>query len=333
MNRTPTPCRRPAALLLAVVLMLLAGVATPAATAQESAVNLRPQWTVGQTARYQFWTESKKEETAELQGQSETGITIYTNEGQVTWRVDEIAADGSAVCTMSLDTMKVTITPPEGEAVSVDSANPNGEIPVFDTLLAAMVNNKLKVYVKVDGSIDRVEGVDAMKQAAGDDSADSIPDEIDFIETASELATLIAAPAAAGAGDTWRSQNTWALEDILPGALNIETMADFDTTFTLEQLGKVAGVPVAAVRFRSVMNVKADLSKLPDGVADVDLRVGESSARGELLFDLSRHETIARHDVQSYSVSLTVPLGQGLNLNATIKQTSTSQVMRLSEGQ
>ena len=332
MNRKPPARCRPAALLL-VGALLLCCVLAPAALGQDPSANLRPQWVVGQTARYQFWTESKKEETAELQGQSQTGTTTYTNEGEVVWRVEQVGDDGSAVCTMSLETMKVTIAPPEGEALAVDSANPTGEIPVFDTLLAAMVQNPLTVYVKPDGSVDRVEGVDAMKQAAGEDAADSVPDEIDFIETASELATLIAAPAEAGVGDTWRAQNTWALEDILPGVLNIEATADFDTTFTLEQLGKVEGVPVAAVRFRSVMDVKADLSKLPDGVADVDLRVGDASARGELLFDLSRHETIARNDVQSYTVNLTVPLGQGLNLNATIKQTSTSQVLRISEGE
>ncbi|MEM9020158.1 MAG: DUF6263 family protein [Planctomycetota bacterium] len=324
---------RPTVAPLLLVVWLVAGVSTIPTLAQDEPVSLRPQWTAGQTARYEFRTQSTKEETAELAGQSETGTTVYLNEGQATWRVEEVAEDGSSVCTMSLDAMKVTITPPQGEAVTVDSANPTGEIPVFDTLLAAMVQTKLTVYVNPDGSIERVEGVDAMKQAAGPDVADSVPDEIDFQETASELATLIAAPAEAGPGDTWRAQNTWALEDILPGMLNIETMADFDTTFTLEQLGRVQDVPVAAVRFRSVMDVKADLSKLPDGVADVDLRVGEASARGELLFDLSRHETIARNDVQSYTVNLTVPLRPGMNLNATIKQTTTSQVLRIEENE
>lgn len=333
MNSIAAPLR-PAALplALALALLLVVGLCAPAVLGQET-VNLRPQWTVGQTATYSFWTRSVKEETAELNGQSETGTTTYLNEGQATWRVDEIADDGSAVCTMSLDSMKVTITPPQGESITVDSANPSGEVPVFDTLLAAMVQNRLKVYVKPDGSIDRIEGVDAMKQAAGEDAADSVPDEIDFLETASEMATLIAAPAAAGVGDTWEAQNTWALEEILPGVLNIQTTADFDTTFTLEQLGKVEGVPVASVRFRSVMDVKADLSQLPEGVEDVDVRMGEAASRGELLFDLSRHETIARNDVQSYTVNLTVPLGPGVNLNATIKQTSTSQVLRISESE
>lgn len=314
-------------------LMLLALVLCALPTlAEDAAVNLRPQWEVGQTARYEFWTRSEKEESTQFQGQTQSGTTVYENVGELSWSVTEVREDGSSVCAMSLTRMKVTMTPPEGEAMVFDSDNPTGEVPLFDTLLSAMVDEPLVVHVNADGSIERVEGIDAMKAAAGEDAAESIPEEAEFIETASELATLIAAPAAARVGDNWTAQNTWPQEDVLTG---LETSADVRTTFTLEQIGQVEGVHVASIRSRSDLDLEFDLSTLPEGAPDIDLQVGETQARGELLYDLNRHETIARNDMQRYQVNITITLAlpnqPAQSITASITQTTRSQVLRIAE--
>lgn len=317
---------------LMLLALVLCALPVAAQDAQDEAVNLRPQWQVGQTARYEFWTLSEKEESTQFQGQTQSGTTVYENVGELSWKVTEVREDGSSVCAMTLARMKVTMTPPEGEAMVFDSENPAGEVPLFDTLLSAMVGGPLVVYVNADGSIERIEGIDAMRTAAGQEAAESIPDEVEFIETASELATLIAAPALAKVGDTWTAQNTWPQEDVLAG---LETSADVRTTFTLEQLGQVEGVHVASIRSQSELDLEFDLSTLPEGAPDIDLQVGETESRGELLYDLTRHETIARNDMQRYQVNITITLAipnrPAQSIAASITQTTRSQVLRIAE--
>ena len=286
----------------------------------------------GQAATYAFWSKTQKDETAQIFGQEQSETTTYVNEGQVGWRVDTLNDDGTATCTMQLKAIKFTITAGENEPVVFDSANPSGDAPAFDDLMAALTQSPLTVTVNADGSIAKVEGIEALANAAGDEAAqaDIIPEELDFKETASDLASLISAPASATPGQTWNTTNTWNHEDVFP---NAETKAKWDTTYTLDGLGNIAGVPIATIKTQSDVAIEVDLSELPEEAPDIDIKISDTVASGEILFDLSRHEAVARNDKMSYTAAITVapPQPELPSITVTIVETSQSQLLRVSE--
>lgn len=322
--------------LLALPFVLFAALllALPAAAQDEATTNLRPKWKVGQTATYDFWGKTQKTETAELFGQVQSETTTYVSEGRMSWTVEEVNADGSAACTMRLVKIKFTVTAGEAEPMVIDSENPAGDRKVFEDLMSAMTSSPLTVRVNADGTIAAVEGVDELTNAAGQEAqeADVVPEEIDFKETASDLATLIAAPADATVGQTWNAKNTWNHDNVMPGA---ETQAEWDTTFTFASLGEIAGVPIATIKSESAIDMKADLSELPENAPDIDIQFENAKGKGEILFDLSRNETVARNDSMSYTANITVapPNEQIPPIKVKVEEKSQAQLIRVSEGQ
>lgn len=324
--------RHPLALVLLVALSAALLFAPPAIAQEADAVSLRPVWTVGQGANYEFWSKTEKAETAELFGKVQSKKTIYISEGRVHWKVDVVNEDGSSVGTMQLKSIKFTATFGEADPIVMDSENLSGESPIFDQLLTAMVGTPLKVTVNADGTVKSVEGIEALKTAAGNDAveADVVPEELDFIETASELASLMAAPAKATPGQTWSAKNTWNHESVVP---DTDTTADWDTTFTFTSLGQIAGVPIATINSESTIDLKVDLSELPEAAAGIDVQIVEASGKSEILFDLSRHETVARNDSMSYvaNVIVTPPNNQIPPVTIKVTEKSVSQLLRIAE--
>ena len=141
---------------------------------------------------------------------------------------------------------------------------------------------------------------------------------------------LIAAPADATPGQTWSTQNTWNHENILPGA---ETQADWDTTFTFESVGRIEGVPIATIATESDIEMEVDLSELAGGQLEVDVRFNSASSEGEILYDLSRGEAVARNANASYSadIILTAPQNPGQAITVRVTEQSQSQLLRVSE--
>ncbi|MFK7789494.1 MAG: DUF6263 family protein [Phycisphaeraceae bacterium] len=315
---------------LLLILALL--VAMPVFAQDAEPTNLRPQWTVGQSATYDFWGKTQKDETAEILGQEQSETTTFVSQGKVTWRVDAVNEDGTSTCTMQLKVIKFTVKAGKNEPLTFDSENPSGDRPTFDSLMSAMTQSPLTVTVNSDGTIGKIEGIDALATAAGDDAAaaDIIPEELDFQETASDLATLLAAPAAATPGQTWNATNTWNHEDVFP---NADTKAKWDTTFTFDSLGVIAGVPIATIKTKSDVDIQVDLSKLPEGAPDIDIQISDTAASGEILYDLSRHEAVARNESMTYTASITVspPRPELPAITVKIVETSQSQLLRVSE--
>lgn len=319
-------------LLAPLLLMLTLLVALPGAAQDAEPTNLRPQWTVGQSATYDFWSKTEKNETAQVFGQERSETTTFVSNGQVTWRVDAINADGSATCTMQLRLVQFEATAGENDPVRFDSDNPTGERPALDNLMRAMTSTPLTVTVNPDGTIRGVEGVDALANAAGNEAAeaDLLPEELDFMETASDLATLLAAPAAATPGQTWNTVNTWNHEDVFP---NADTKAKLDTTYTFHSLGDIAGVPIATIKTQSDVDIQVDLSELPEGAPDIDIRISDTAASGEILYDLSRHEAVARNASMTYTAAVTIspPRPDLPPITVKIVETNQSQLLRVSE--
>lgn len=315
-----------------LLLILAMFVALPALAQDAKPTNLRPKWTVGQSAVYDFWGKTQKDETAQILGQEQSETTSYISEGKVTWRVDAVNDDGTATCTMQLTKITFTIKVGENEPITMDSDNPAGDRPAFDNLMSAMTQTPLTVTVNADGTIDKVDGIDKLSAAAGDEAneADIVPEELDFKETASDLATLISAPAEATPGQTWNATNTWNHEDVFPSA---ETKAKWDTTFTFDSVGIIAGVPIATIKTESDVDIEVDLSKLPEGGPDIDIQISDTSATGEVLFDLSRNETVARNETMKYTASITVapPRPDLPAITVKVVETNQSQLLRVSE--
>jgi len=314
-------------LVLALCCLTLSAVAQEETTA----TNLRPRWNQGQATHYEFWSQTLKTEAAESQGQTRSETTTYLTEGRIAWIVTEVGDEG-ATCTMQFETIKFTIIGNNGQQVVIDSQNRAGTFQVLEDMMAAMIATPLTVTVGADGSIESVQGVDAIAFAAGQEvvDADIIPKEIDFVETASDLATLIAAPAQATPGQTWNTQHTWNHDNVFPGA---ETLADWDTTYTFDSVGEIEGVPIATITTQSDIDLNVDLSELPAGRLDIDVRINDASGQGEVLFDLSRNEAVARNATMSYTAEITLS-APGQNLPpATVRVTerSSSQLLRVAE--
>lgn len=317
-----------------LMLMVLAmGVALPGIAQAAEPTNLRPQWTVGQSATYEFWGKTTKQETAQVLGQEKSETTTFISEGKVNWRVDAVNADGSSTATMQLKLIKFTIKAGQNEPVTFDSNNPAGDRPAFDGLMSAMTQTPLTVTVNADGTIGRIDGIDALRTAAGNEAAeaDIVPEELDFQETASDLATLLAAPAVATPGQTWSSTNTWNHEDVFP---NADTKAKWDTTYTFDSLGLIAGVPIATIKTKSDVDIQVDLSQLPEGAPDIDIQISDTAASGEILYDVSRHEAVARNESMKYTAAITIspPRPELPAITVKIVETSQSQLLRVSEG-
>jgi len=319
-------------LLPALTMVVALLLSSQARAGDAGSVNLRPVWQVGQTARYDYWSKTVKDETAEFLGKTQTKQTTFVSEGQILWVVDVVNEDGSSACTMKFEKMKFSMTVDDSPALVVDSENPSGENAVFESLIKAMTDTPLSVKVRADGSIESVEGVDELEAAAGKDAreADVIPEEIDFIETASEMATLIACPAQATSGQTWNTKNTWNHDSVVPGA---KTKSNWDTTFTFAGLGEIAGIPVATIKADASVDFDIDLSKMPQQTPGIDVQFGDAQAKGEILFDLSRHETVARNDSLKYQADVTIapPNDKLPPFKVKVIESSQSQLLRVSE--
>lgn len=317
----------PIAALIALLTLTL-----PLTAQEDASTNLQPKWSVGQKAVYDFWIKTEKEETATLFGQTKAETTKYLTEGSVTWSVEQVDADGSASCTMQITKMKFTVTGADQQQMVIDSENPTGERAVFDDLMRAMTNTPLTVKVNADGTIQAVEGVEELNTAAGQEAIDAeiVPEELDFKETASDMASLLAAPASATVGQTWNTKNTWNHDNVLPGA---DTLATWDTTHTFHALGNIAGIPIATIKTESAVDIEVDLSELPENAPDIDVQISDASGKGEVLFDLSRNEAVARNDTMTYTANITVqpPNDKIPPIKIKVVEKSHSQMLRVSE--
>lgn len=303
-------------------LLIVAAIAQGASA--QDVVDLRPQFVAGRWARYEFWVVRQQDNTTSAQGQTRSGQTRIEMTGELLWSVDRVAGDGSATCTMTLSWMTADLTLPSGERQRNDSRRPRGENEATHQMLRAMADVPLTVDVAADGSILAVRGVDAMQRRAPEGV--TVPDELDFIETCTDLATLVAAPAQARVGDTWSTQFVWNHPF---GKLR------HDVRYALDSVGVVEGIPLATVSGSAKLKLDVDPSKLPganqpDG-PKVNVRMTRGSFSTQVQFDLDRHEAVGRNTVQETQVRVTISF-MGRQATSTTDEVIQSQVLRIAEG-
>lgn len=304
-------------LSLAVVVCCL----TPAGLAQTAAVNLRPKWEAGQTSRYHFTTTRVQDTTLSAAGRTRRVATTVESEGEVTWRVDRVNADGSYDCSMTLDWMTAGLTGPDGKTQENDSRRASGDTPPIHDLLEAMTGVTLSVSVAPDGRITGVDGVDQMRRDAS--NPDMVPQDLDFIESATDLATLAGAPAQLAIGGTWDAQFKWT-HDL--GFIHQEV------TYRLTGVEPIAGIPVAMVIGTGSGRLEVDRSQMPKDGPPIDIRLTSSEHQTQVMFDLVRHEAVGRNTVDSRVIDITIRLPTPPGpVTRHVEETISSQTLRVAE--
>ena len=283
-------------------------------------VDLRPNFQQGRTARYQVWTNRRLVRIATFNGDARTAETRIALTGEVTWTVQDVNPDGSATCLMTIDWLTSDVTTADGKIQHSDSRQPGGDIEVMHKMLRAMTGVPLMFRVSADGLVETVKGTEAIRLAVGD-GAPPIED-LDFIETASDLALVSAAPAAADPGHAWHTDFTWSHD--------LGTM-DYATDFRLDSVEDLAGIPVATVTGRATLQLNPEEQDLPEGVPPPDIRLTHGSLTTQVMFDLLRHEAVGRNTVESRTIQVTMDLGQGRQIVTTATEEIHSQALRIDE--
>jgi len=283
-------------------------------------VDLAPHWTAGQTSRYAFTTRLEQRVAITLGENQREHATETDIDGELTWVVDRVTADGGARCTMTLDWMGVA-THIDGDTTRMDSrrsAPADGK--VMHDLLKAMAGVPLEIVVQPDGRVKQIKGLKAMKSRS--DEPDLIPDALDFEETASGLAQFAAAPPPLEVGDRWDADFRWN-HDL--GHI------DEDWRFHLGSVETLAGVRVATITGNAKSRLEIDPEHLetPKGAPPLRIRLEDRDAQMRVLMDLQRREAVGRYSRVAERVVAEMKLPTGV-FRREMNETSTSELIRLS---
>lgn len=313
---------------VAVLVLLLALVASAEPTASDGTAmtpDLRPRFVQGRGARYEFWTLRDQDITLNLNGQSQAATTRMEVTGQATWAVERVKPDGSASCVMTLDWIVVTLTTADGATLNNDSRRASGDSEQIHQMLRAMAGVPVRIDVAADGTIRGAAGVEAVRRRAGADLR--VPDELDFMETAADLATIPVAPAQALPGRSWDYAALWNHD---MGKLQAQTR------YALVGVEEIAGIPVATVAGASSLRLEPDMSKFPKTGPDgspaprIDIKLTAGKAATQVLFDLQRHEAVGRNTTQETQIETRVRY-QSQAITRTSREFVQSQALRLDE--
>jgi len=287
------------------------------APAQTRTFNLRPQFEEGRTARYSVWTVRRQDITLTIGEQRRVVSVQYEIDGEMTWKIQSVNDDGSATCMMTYDWLTFTLTNSEGKKQVNDSRRSSGDTEAIHDVLTSVAGQPLQVQMNADGSARSISGVDAIRARA--DDPDRMPEERDFLETASDLATVPFVPDALALKDTWNAKFSWGHE---MGTLH------HDTTFTYTGIEALAGIPVASVRGTAKLKLEPDYSQVPDDAPKMTVTLQEGTVQHQILMDLSRHEAVGRNVMQQAVFKIKT---EGSEVVRVMKETIQSQAMRIEE--
>jgi len=310
--------------VLALV-MCLGSVAPSTRADQAQAFDLRPHGEPGRTTRYEVWSQRTQTATVSLAGNSRTSRFTMTSDGEVTWEIDKVKPDGSMACTMTIDWLTLNFTDDDGKTHKNDSRKSKGDIETFHALVKALAGVPIRVAVAPDGTATKVDGVKAVAAKLKAELKDLVPDDLDFLESASDLANLTGAPKLVAPGSTWDTDLKWTWADP-----PFEGFMHHDATFTLSGVEDMAGVQVAVIDGRSKLKLELDSSDLPDEMPPYTVKLVKGDLRSQTLFDLSRSEAVGRSAVQTTTVDVTIRM-PSTTITRRIEQTVQSQALRIEE--
>ena len=284
------------------------------------AVDLRPRFMAGQQARYSLWTRRDTQTQVTVMENVHQQDGGYVVEGEATWQVLFVNPDGSAQCQMTFDWFSLTFDLPDGTQQFNDTrTGANQSLGVYE-VISAMVDHPVEFTMTADGSVTAVSGTQAMRSAAGVDV--ELPSDLDFIESASDLATLPFAPAKASVNQSWDSNFRWSHE---LGHMN------YAVESTLTSVGKVHGIDLATIISMGAITLDVDHEKLPkDENLQLDVTLEEGSYQQQVFMDMDRHEVVGRNSVLR-TVILTIMNSDEYSVSQVVRETVRSQALRISE--
>mgnify|MGYP001174679405 CR=1 FL=1 len=291
------------------------------AQTSEMVFDLRPKFKVGQQARYSLWTKRNTATQITLMGKNRQQASSYIVEGDATWSVLAVNADGSAQCQMVFDWFSLTLTLPDGTTQNNDTRDGTADNPQVYPVLQAMVAKPIEVAMAADGSVKSVAGTDAMRASVAEEV--DIPEDLDFIESASDLATLPFAPTQVSVGQSWETAYRWSHE---LGHMN------HAVNYTLSSVRNIAGIDLATVTGNGILTLDMNQDKMPpqqDGV-QIDLSLEEGTVQHQVLIDMDRHEAVGRNSLMTTRIRTTMDNGQNSIAQVTT-ETVQSQALRISE--
>lgn len=315
---------RPWTVTFAAAVLVAWACWTRPTVAQTSAqtFQLRPRFVEGHRSRYEIWSLREQTQSVTVAGQSRDFETRFEIEGQVTWTVQSVSSNGKAVCVMTMDWITTRLEGPDGRTVQSDSRRAQGEPESMHQLMRAMTGMPVTVQVGADGSILAVRGVEAIRRRAPQDS--DVPDELDFEESASDLATLCGAPPSIAAQDGWNVGFTWNHQ---LGKMH-QSMR-----YTLQGVEEIEGIPIATVTGQAKLRLEPDQKRLAEA-ADrgwpVRVRLTGGLVHTQVLFDLQRFEAMGRNTIETRHVEMNIQ-APNQPITRTIDEQIHTQVLRVGE--
>lgn len=303
-----------------VVAMLLCGA--PAARGQDAAapqtIDLRALWKDGQKSAYRIaQTEVTTTETAAL---PEPQVIRMDYVVGCTWEVTEAREGGGGTARMSTDDLTLTIHLPDGKTLSATAGSADAEAASYQTWIKAMTGATIEVEVNPDGTIESISGDDAVRANADPAIAEGL-DERYFRNIAMEVATLTGGGERVSVGDTWTHSYTSGHQ---AGEMT------YDTTYRFEGVETMAGVPVAVVSTEAKISLEPEIPEVPAGVPTPTVELTRAESRGQLLFDLSRHELVGTQGSQTIEITYSARAGDR-QITVVTREATTTKMLRTAE--
>jgi len=284
--------------------------------------DLRPHFVEGRTATYQIWSLREQNQSVRVGPHKKDFDTRFEIEGRVTWSVKRVRPDGSAICSMEIIWMTAQLTGPGGEVLRSDSRKSHGKPEAIHGLLRSVSGVAVNVEVAPNGTVLSASGIDAIRRKAP--QAVDIPDELDFMESATDLAVIAGAPQALALNKNWKQHFTWNHQ---LGKI------DQSMRYTLDALEDIEGIPVATVTGVADVKLKPDLDRLLKGMqkgSRANARLIKGFVQTQIMFDLQRHEAIGRNTLESRRIEVGFHY-EDQAITRTIDETIHSQALRLEE--
>jgi hypothetical protein len=304
--------------LLVTIAALL--IVSPASAQQiETPVDLRPVWQDGQTAKYK--TITRRVTAAQVRGVGKPRTSVMDVTAIVNWQVVDANPDGGGKCIMTVEDLKVEVTPASGEKKTITKDRAEEDLKSVQQLIRGMIGKPVTVQVAKDGRVTSASGWQAIRNASGD--AGKSLTETDFIESATELAPLTGGKQGADMAGKWSEKFTWDHE---MGELHLNS--DFKVT----GIESVAGIGLVTIEGESKTTFTPDNAKLNKGGPQVNLKLAKGAAKQSIMYDLSRHEVVGRDMTRSLIFQMDIEY-EGRKFQQIIQQQMRTQVLRMEEGE
>jgi len=245
-------------------------VAFVAATTIDAAEPLRWKFTPGETLRY--CTTAERDTTIDLGPAGEESRRI-THVVDMTWTVQHVNDDGSAVLTQKIDRLQLKLTAPKEEDVVLDSADPaepKGFAAMAAPLVRALLAGDVKITMTPRGEITAVEAPEALltalENSVGKDVIGDLATKRGFENLARSVSLQL--PEKLDDGETWTAK----LETVSPliGKIVAETTYKYDGPREVDGQTLEAFAPSLAMQFK-------------DSAATIE--VSDEKTSGEILFN------------------------------------------------